>query len=585
MPTITPASIPTKAPGTLFSSLSGGDPTLNIRWLTPTDPCFYEVLNRPLADITVRQLVLAKAIDTVALTQGHMNLYPYLIQPLVSSGTTEIDVPIRWIWDMHASLPMKWENLRLAKIKRISGTNSSTAGYTGELRIILTANVENSPTEVAIFSADYRIDSYLTYQPVRLTVVESPEETTPIDPTEINTVAGFLIFRTLDLLEQDVQAFLDLLAPPVDTIDTNADGYYDNPAVYEIADSPVGGATVASDFSTVAISHGTGLFTDSAWNPIPNLDTDVQSWITTFNYPFDANVNLLSMDGIRIPKGLFREFNITAPAGDQPTGDTSGTYYPVWVNRIEKVDITGARLRFYFSTYNITDADAGGSPSTTAYEFASLDLLQTGIANEVVALTSLSNLMLKTGTDAPDFNQHFGRGHVVLSSLWNKLTPEVDDFFNEFNSITGIPADTLFPFNQTRIGSYGISRVPKYVPTIGQSRALLGSTSRRNVPLNPGFNNRYITEADQGVGDQVDLDSQTSITPNVAIERYGYTGSLGHRIVKLVVNATAVGTNPTFYDTEILPRLTILLGRPPAFGDFWWNGTRIMFFNGDTFQG
>ena len=101
--------MPTKSPGTLFSSLTGGDQTLNIRWLTATAPAFYEVLNRPLADLAVRQLVMAKAIDTITLTQGHTNLYPYVIQPLVSSGTTEVDVPIRWIWDMHASLPKKWE--------------------------------------------------------------------------------------------------------------------------------------------------------------------------------------------------------------------------------------------------------------------------------------------------------------------------------------------------------------------------------------------------------------------------------------------------------------------------------------------
>jgi hypothetical protein len=584
MPTITPASIPTKAPGTLFSSLSGGDPTLNIRWLVATDPCFYEVLNRPLADLTVRQLVLAKAIDTLTLAQGHNNLYPYLIQPRVSSGTAQIDVPIRWIWDMHASLPKKWENLRLAKIKRISGTNSPTEGYTGELRIILTANVENSPTEVSIFSADYRIDSFLTYQPIRLTVVDSTEETTPIDPTERETVAGFLIFRTLPLDEQDVQAFLDLMAPPVDTADTNSDGYYDNPAVYEIADSPVGGDTIPSDYSTVPISHGTGLLTDSAWNPIPNLDTDVQSWIDTFNYPFDTDATLISEDAIKIPRGLFREFNITGPAGDQPTDDTSGLFFPVWVSRIERVTDVGDRLRFYFSTYNVTDT-APNAASNGWIEFASMDLLQSGTPNQIVSIIPIKNLMLQAGADANDFIQHFGRGHVVLSSVWNKLTTDVDDFFNEFLSLVGTPADTIFPQASTRLSSYGVSRVPKYVPTIGQSRALRGSSSRRTVPLNPGYDNLYVTEADQGIGDQVDLDATTGITPNVAIERYGYTGALGHRIVRLVVDATAVGTNPTFYDVEILPRLTILLGRPPAFGDFWWNGTRIMFFNGDTFQG
>jgi hypothetical protein len=486
---------------------------------------------------------------------------------------------------MQGSLPKKWENLRLAKIKRMSGENSSTNGYDGILRCIFTANVENSSTEVAIFSADYNIDSDLTYQPLRLTVVDSTEESVPIDTTETETVSGFLIFRTLDVDEQDVQAFLDVVAPPTDTTDGNSDGYYDSPAVYEIADSPVGGADVTGDYATAAVSHGTGLLTDSAWNPIPNLDTDIQSWIEAFNYPFDASATLLSTDAITIPIGLFREFDITAPAGDQPTGDTSGLYYPVWISRIERVGSTGNQLRFYFATYNVTDTESGGSPSTVAVEFASMDLFQEYTAGEVVEISPIDNLLLQTGTDSDDFIQHLGRGHVVLSSLWNKTTTDVDDFFDDFSGLTGTPADTEFTLSGTRLSSFGISRVPKYVPTIGQSRALLGSSSRRATPLNPGYDNRYVTELDQGIGDQIDLESQTGITSNSAIERYGYKGSLAHKIVYLVVDATAVGNDPSFYDNEILPRLTILFGRAPAFGDFWYNGTRLMFMNGDSWIG
>jgi hypothetical protein len=56
-------------------------------------------------------------------------------------------------------------------------------------------------------------------------------------------------------------------------------------------------------------------------------------------------------------------------------------------------------------------------------------------------------------------------------------------------------------------------------------------------------------------------------------------------VVKLVVSADSLGDNPTTYTNEILPRLRILLGRDPRFGDFWYNGTRLMFFNGDSWQG
>lgn len=529
--------------------------------------------------------MLAKAIDSIQLSLGHAALYPYLIQPRVSSGTQEVDVPLRWIWDIHASLPKKWENLRLAKIKRISGENSTTSGYDGWLRCIFTANVENSATEVSVFYADYQIDSNLTYQPVRMGVVDSLEEAVSLDPGEVETVAGFLIFRTLDDTLQEVQDFYDLLVPPTDTTDSDADGFYDNPAIYEIVDTVAGGVGISDDFATVALSHGTGLFTDSAWNAIPQLDSDIQSWIVSFNYPFDSLANRTSIDNITIPNGLFKEFDIVAPAGDQPTGDTSGLTYPVWLSRIERIGTGSQQLRLYFSTFNVTDAESGGNPSTAAIEFATLDLIRSATQGEIVDIVPIDNLLLETGSDADDFYQHFGRGHVVLSSLWDKTTSEVDDFFDAFDTIVDVPPDTTFSQSSTRLSSFGISRVPKYVPTIGQSQALKGSTSRRTAPIHPSYDNRYVTELDQGVGNQVDLEAQVGITPNTAIDRFGFQGALVHKVVKLIVDATAVGNDPTFYDDEILPRLRILFGRDPAFGDFWYNGTRLMFHNGDTWQG
>lgn len=539
------------------------------------------MLNRPVADLTVRQLVLAKAIDNLELQLGHQNLFPYIIQPKVASGTTQIDVPIGLIWDLHASLPNKWEKIRLAKIKRMSGLNSPTTdGYTGVLRFIFTANNGSSATEVAVFYADYSIDSSLTYQYVRLYPVPSTEEAVVINPGEELTIGGFILFKTLDVNLVNVQAFYDLLEPPMSVTDSNSDGFYDSPAVYEIVDTLPGGSEASDDIFISVVSHGTGLLTDSAWNAIPPLDSDIQSWLISFNFPFDSSVNRTSDDNITIPAGLFREFNITAPAGDQPTGDISGLYYPVWISRIERVGPTTNLLRFYFSTYNVTDS----SPSTEAVEFASMDLARTYSEGEIVAITPIDNLLLETATST-EYQQHFGRGHVVLSSLWDGTTTDVDDFFDAFGFIVDNPADTPFSLSNTRISSFGISRVPKYVPTIGQSEALKGSTARKTTPVPPSDDNRYICELDQGLGIQIDLDSQPGITTNAAIDRYGYTGALAHRMVKLVVDATALGSDATFYDDQILPRLRALLGRDPQFGDFWFNGTRLMFHNGDTWQG
>lgn len=530
-------------------------------------------------------MVLAKAVDYLQLAIGKENLFPFLVAPIVSSGSGYEELPPKWIWDFHASLPKKWENLRLAKIKRISGENSTTNGYTGHLRLIFTANIQNSSVEVAVFYVDYKIDSPLTYQYLRLQVIDSTEETVVIDPGESETVTGFVTFRTLDTNDELVADFLNLLLPPGNMTDSDSNGLYDSPSTYEIVDTIPGGTNVTDDFSELALSHGTGLLTDSAWNAIPQLDNDNQSWLVSFNYPFDAKASRTSTDGIVIPAGLFREFDIVAPAGDNPTGDSSGTFFPVWVSRIERIGTGSNELRFFFSTYNVTDSEIGGSPSTSAIEFATLDLVRGYQDGEIVEIVPSENLKLITGGSATNFGQHFGRGHVVLSTLWNKLTSDIDNFFDSFDSIINSPIDTEFSKSSTRISSFGISRVPKYVPTVGESRALAGSTARLSNPIYPSDANRYITEQDQGLGNQVDLEAVSGITPNASIDKYGYTGALAHRCVKLTVAADSLGDNPATYNNDVLPRLRVLLGRDPKFGDFWYNGTRLMFYNGDSWQG
>ncbi|MHA1290927.1 MAG: hypothetical protein ACTSPB_26380 [Candidatus Thorarchaeota archaeon] len=315
------------------------------------------------------------------------------------------------------------------------------------------------------------------------------------------------------------------------------------------------------------------------------MDSDIQSWLVSFNYPFDTSANRTSIDNITIPTGIFREFDITVPAGDNPTGDSSGTFFPAWVSRIERVGTGSNQLRFFFSTYNVTDAVTGGSPSTEPIEFASLDLIRSYAEDEIVDIIPIDNLQLVSGTSSTEFEQHFGRGHVVLSSIWNKTSSDIDDFFDAFDSIVDSPADTEYSQSSSRISSFGISRVPKYVPTIGQSRALAGSTERFTNPIHPGDDNRYVTEKDQGVGNQVDLESVPGITPSTSIDRFGFSGSLTHRLVKLIVKADTLGDATTTYEEEILPRLRILLGRDPIFGDEWYNGTRFMRHNGDSWQG
>jgi len=580
MPTIDPALIPTISPGSLFERLTT-DTTLNIRFLVADDPAFYEALNRPHVDLAVRQLIIAKTLDAVNLRLGHQALFPFLIPAMVASGTTLFDLPASWMWDMHVSLPKKWETIRLAKIKRVSGVNGTTGpDFTGVLRLVFTGQETGSATEVAIFQADYTIDSDLTYQLYPIDIPSATEESVVLNPGESETVAGFIYFRTLDNTDTDVQAFLTAMAPPIAGTDADSDGEFDTPAEYEIVDTPAGGSAIGDDYSLSAVSHGTGLLVASATNPIPALDSDAATWLAAFNYPFgeDATRASTSPSGITIPPALFKEFSIIAPSSDEPTGDVSGTFNPVWVNRIVRDDASSDTLTFHFATYNLTS-----SPSTVPIEFATLTLERDWATGRVVSIVPANDLQTTTTASEADFLQEFGRGHVVLSNLWDGTTTTVDDFFDAFIAILDEPPDATFVKEATRLSSFAISRVPRYTPTAGQAAALLGS---RAGTSDPDSDNRYVVEADQGDGDEIDFSTSTDLAEdkreNPDIERLGYTGALAHRIVRLIVDSSGTSHD---YTTDILPRLQILLGRDPDFGDYWWDGTRLKFFNGDAWIG
>ena len=313
----------------------------------------------------------------------------------------------------------------------------------------------------------------------------------------------------------------------------------------------------------------------SATNPIPSVDSTISTWLSTFNYPFDATSTLQSssVSGVIIPVGLFREFNMVAPSGDEPTDDISGNFFPVWINRIVRLDPTADTLQFIFATFNVE------SPSLVPVEFAELTVTRTATSGTRLAINPIENLF---PTQAGDilWRQGFGEGHVVLSDLWGATGGTIDDFFNRFLSIIDDPAQAVFTKEATRIGSFGLSRISKTLPTAGQAAALLGS---RADTSEPNSTNRYVVEADQGLGDQVDFATNTQLPEdrreNPDIERFGFTGSLAHRTVKMVMNTD--GSNHNYQD-DVLPRLRILFGRDPVFGDFWWDGTTLKFFNGDT---
>lgn len=573
MPVIYPNLIPSIQAGHLFSKLVS-DQSLSIRWITSNDPVMFEVANRPIADIAVRQLIIAKAIDQINLRLGHQSFFPFITQPKVICGSYQVELPISWIWDMNVTIPEKWQQLRLARIKRISGSNfvdgtgtDTEPTYDGILRLFFTASVATE--ETSLFYVDYDIASPLSYQMINIKVVID-EDINPVPETDRNTIAGQVTFRTLDLNEAETRVFLDNLPPPLDTSDSNHDGIYDNPTTYEIANNEIG------VYGQAYITHGSGMLIDSAWNKLPDLGASVDAWIKAFNYPFKTTADRTSHtvvggEPIIIPSGLFVEFNIVAPTSDGNIMDYNS--HPVWINRIKLGTQTSSDpnyLTFYFATHDINDDVLSISP----VEFGCLVVNRTATANTIIKIESINNLYLMTGANNQLFNQQFGSGYVVLSSKWG--TPEVINFFDKFPLIIGSnQAD--FTKSSTIISPFAISRVPKYIPTKGQHGALMGSTSRREQPIYPSNNNMFVTEEDQGIGNRIDLHAKINpltgqpITPNVDIEQYGYEGSLLAKKVTLIVNAA--GTSHS-YVTDVLPRLRCLFGRDFVHGDVWFDGTR-----------
>jgi hypothetical protein len=118
---------------------------------------------------------------------------------------------------------------------------------------------------------------------------------------------------------------------------------------------------------------------------------------------------------------------------------------------------------------------------------------------------------------------------------------------------------------------------------------MAGTTASLDTPIPPSEDNRFVTELDQGLGNTIDLDSQPGIIAVDGVSRYGNTGGLVRRTVQLCIDYTKLPADTdtaanAFYEEYILPRLMILLGRSPLWGDEWYNGTTFLRYNGDTWQ-
>jgi hypothetical protein len=183
------------------------------------------------------------------------------------------------------------------------------------------------------------------------------------------------------------------------------------------------------------------------------------------------------------------------------------------------------------------------------------------------------------------FNEHLKKWTLKRNIEPKCKNITAEDFFNSMSAL-GSVVNTIFTVSSTRISSFGLNRSPKNIPTNGQNSALAGSVGigRRNVPLNPNNTNRFVTELDEGLGEQIDLNQRDGILPNVAIDRIGFTGTRIHKLIYLGIDHDLVADDDNFYNNHVLPRLVILLGREPIFGDEWYDGRVFAKYNGNSWQ-
>jgi hypothetical protein len=450
----------------------------------------------------------------------------------------------------------------------VGSDNPTSHVHTGSMRLVFTANRIGSVSEVGIFFVDYQIDSVLTYQIKTINPATIAEFPTPLPSDQSSSIAGFVIFKTLDTSDQTISDFFTALAPPVDV--TPGSHQHND---YEITDTVAGGTEITGDFAIASMSHGSGILVSSAYNVIPPIGTDELSVLAAINYPWRKDAILISNDGYTtIPSGLFSEFTMTVPMGNR--SGTSEENFPVYLSRIRRLDSSANSIQLFFTTYDTIL----GSTNDELIEFASLILNRSDIGSggngKVIEIVPFNNLRNNDIAEAELFSQNFGSGHVVLSSNW-EIDSFIVDFFDSFLSIVDDPADRIF---ESRLGDFALHCSPMNIPTLGEDAALSGSTSRRAEPEYPSDDNRFVCENDQGLGDEVDFDTLTDFVPNDSIDSKAYKGSLLSKSVVLLVDSSNVGNFN--YEEDILPRLTFLLGRLPIHSDIWFDGVTFKRYDG-----
>jgi len=291
MPIFNNSLIPSVSAGRIIDRFLS-DETLNVRWLTPEDPAHFSALNRPLSDLALRQLVIAKVLDTITLDLKFVEKFPFVCQPVVEGGSFTLDLPLKLIRDLHVAFPAKYANPRLARIDRLNGSNDSGTDpkYTGTLRFIFIAD-SGDGSDVALFYADYLIDSSDDLQFVSVEAASDQSKVpglTPLPSEDSGFITGVMIFRTGDQDLSDITTFYDFVAP------SDVNGI----ANYPILDAQSCEINIGTD----VLDSGSGLLTSSAYNQIIsgiNIEPAAESGITV-EFDEDQNAFIIGLDQSQI---------------------------------------------------------------------------------------------------------------------------------------------------------------------------------------------------------------------------------------------------------------------------------------------
>lgn len=258
MPSINPALIPSITGKNLFQALTEQE-QINIRWMTNEDKVYFNHINRPMADLAVRQLIIAKSIVEFSLDVAAAGRFPFLLNPVIVDGASEVDVPDGLVNDFNIIHSLDASNMRLGRIDLLS-SDMDGDDFAGKLRLIFVVTQDDE--DKGLGYVEYDAASTLSFQRATFNVIT--DGSLGFEPLGINpsSVTARVVLKTLDASDINIEEFYDFIL--------------DGSGQYLLKDS-----TPTDELSTFSetVSMGTGLLRETVIHRLPgvefNISTDI----------------------------------------------------------------------------------------------------------------------------------------------------------------------------------------------------------------------------------------------------------------------------------------------------------------------